>query len=204
VIDVQVAYVTQSMHKLRRDEHIEEDILIELLHRAQKQADPAAFDGLYLLYADRIYYYIANRVRNHEIAEDLTAQVFLHLVEKISHYEIAPQDNVPIFSAWLFRITYNKLIDAVRSKQRVQHVDLVYVESFVASYPIEKVEERLDFEAVLHKLKHLNDEQRRVILLRYVEDLSISETAEIMGKSEGAVKALRYRALENLRRHLQA
>jgi RNA polymerase sigma-70 factor (ECF subfamily) len=192
------------MDKLRRNEPIQENILIDLLHRAQTQSDPAAFDGLYMLYVDRIYYYIANRVRDHVVAEELTAQVFLHLVEKITLYNIAPKDNVAIFSAWLFRITHNKMVDMRRDNQRVQYVNLERAESVVASHYIDEVEVRIDFELVLSKLKHLNEDQRRVIMLRYVENFSVAETAEIMQKSESAVKSLRFRALENLRRHLQA
>ena len=62
--------------------------------------------------------------------------------------------------------------------------------------------ERADFEAILQKLQYLNDQQREVLILRFIEELSIAETAQVMQKSEGAVKALQHRALESLRRYL--
>lgn len=191
------------MDMLRRDAPIAEDVLVNLLHRAQERTDSAALDGLYLLYADRIYYYIASRLRNGESAEDVTSEVFLHLAEKISQYRVAPTDNVAIFSAWLFRIAHNKMIDVLRTEQRVKHFGLSDAESVAAIDPIDKLQERIDFEAILAKLKNLDSEQRKVIMLRYVEGLSITETARVMRLSESAVKALRYRALQNLRRHLQ-
>jgi RNA polymerase sigma-70 factor (ECF subfamily) len=191
------------MDKLKRDAPIAEDVLVNLLYRAQEQADSAAFDGLYLLYADRIYYYLASRLRHGESAEDVTSEVFLHLFEKISHYQVAPNDNVAIFSAWLFKIAHNKMIDALRTKQRVKHVDLSYAEPTAAVYPIDEVQERIEFEAILSKLDNLDADQRKVIMLRYIEGLSTAETATAMRKSESAVKGLRYRALQNLRRHVQ-
>ncbi|MFN2200516.1 MAG: RNA polymerase sigma factor [Caldilineaceae bacterium] len=189
---------------LRQNEPIREEVLVDFLYRAQVQAEPAAFDGLYGLYADRIYSFIGSRVNDHELAEDLTAQVFLHLIEKVTAYDIATQENVAIFSAWLFRIARNKLADFARERRRVQLVALEYADSVASSRNIEELEERINLEALLDKLTHLEDDQRNVIVLRYIADYSIAETAEIMHKSESAVKSLRFRALENLRRHLQA
>jgi len=189
---------------LRQNEPIREEVLVDFLYRAQVQAEPAAFDGLYGLYADRIYSFIGSRVNDHELAEDLTAQVFLHLIEKVTAYDIATQENVAIFSAWLFRIARNKLADFARERRRVQLVALEYADSVASSRNIDELEERIHLEALLDKLTHLEDDQRNVIVLRYIADYSIAETAEIMHKSESAVKSLRFRALENLRRHLQA
>lgn len=190
------------MEKLTRDAPIAEETLVNLLHRAQERADPDALDGLYLLYADRIYYYVASRVRTGESAEDITSDIFLNLIEKISQYQVAPNDNVAIFSAWLFRMAHNKLVDAMRVQQRVQHIELNDAEASTAVHPMDNAEARIDFEAILDKLGHLEYEQREVIMLRYIEGLSNIETADVMRKSESAVKALRYRALQNLRRHL--
>jgi RNA polymerase sigma-70 factor (ECF subfamily) len=67
----------------------------------------------------------------------------------------------------------------------------------------ESVEDRLDFEKILEKVELLNEQQRQVIWLRFIEGLSITETAQIMDKSEGAIKALQHRSLESLRRYLQ-
>jgi RNA polymerase sigma-70 factor, ECF subfamily len=190
------------MSEIQRDGSIEEHVLVDLLQRAQQEFDPIAFDGLFLLFGDRIFGYLVNRFHNYETAEEVTAQVFLHLLEKVDLYRIAPKDNVLIFSSWLYRLAYNKMIDLLRSYQRIQQVDLDYAKNIPVNHTHEEVEERIEYETILNKMQYLNDEQRDVMMLRYVEDLTIAETAKIMQKSQGSVKSLQYRALENLRRNM--
>ena len=143
------------------------------------------------------------RIGDPDLAEEITSQVFLRLIEKIDIFRIAPRDNVAIFSAWLYRLAHNKMVDVLRSRKRTQEAPLEHAMHVSAGRLLDDVEERLDFERVLATLEYLNDQQREVILLRFVEEMSIAETAQIMQKSEGAVKALQHRALESLRRHLE-
>jgi RNA polymerase sigma-70 factor (ECF subfamily) len=191
------------MAEIQRGDPVEETVLVGLLQQAQEIGDPAAFDGLYLLFADRIFRYLLARLGDADQAEEITAQVFLRLVEKVRIYRIGPQDNVAIFSAWLYRMAHNKMVDVVRRQQRAQETSLDQALHVSGGQPLDEVENRLDFEHVMHTLQFLNEQQREVIVLRFVEDLSIAETAQIMHKSEGAVKALQHRALESLRRHVQ-
>lgn len=191
------------MTEIQRGDPVVETTLVELLHRAQQDGDHQAFDGLYLLFADRVYRFLLARVGDVELAEEATAQVFLRLIEKIRLYRIGPQDNVAIFSAWLYRMAYNKMVDLVRANRRTQFVELDHADRVSENGLLDSVDARLDFETILRKLQLLNDQQREVIVLRFVEDYSIAETAQIMQKSEGAVKALQHRALESLRRYLQ-
>lgn len=191
------------MAEIQRGDSVDETTLVELLHRAQQDGDHVAFDGLYLLFADRVYRFLLARVGDVELAEEATAQVFLRLIEKIRLYRIGPQDNVAIFSAWLYRMAYNKMVDLVRANRRTHFVDLDHADRVTENGLLDSVDARLDFETILRKLQLLNDQQREVIVLRFVEDYSIAETAQIMQKSEGAVKALQHRALESLRRYLQ-
>jgi RNA polymerase sigma-70 factor (ECF subfamily) len=191
------------MAEIQRGDPVEETTLVELLHRAQQDGNHQAFDGLYLLFADRVYRFLLARVGDVELAEEATAQVFLRLIEKIRLYRIGPQDNVAIFSAWLYRMAYNKMVDLVRANRRTHFVELSHADRVSENGLLDSVDARLDFETILRKLQLLNDQQREVIVLRFVEDYSIAETAQIMQKSEGAVKALQHRALESLRRYLQ-
>ncbi len=192
------------MVEVERDGVIEEGTLTNLIRRAQNGADPQAFDALYLLYADRVYRYLLARAGDADTAEEATAQIFLHLMEQITKYDIAPKDNVAIFSAWLYRLSYNKMIDLVRRQQRGRWVDLEHAEYAATGQLLaEQVLERIEFERVWQKLKLLNEQQRTVIVLRFLEGFSIAETASIMGKTDGAVKALQHRSLENLRQYLQ-
>jgi RNA polymerase sigma-70 factor (ECF subfamily) len=191
------------MAQIQRGDPVEETILVSLLQQAQDACDPAAFDGLYLLFADRVFRYLLARIGDPDLAEDITAQVFLRLIEKVGIYRIGPRDNVAIFSAWLYRLAHNKMVDVLRSHKRTQESPLEHAALVVSGDTMEDVEDHLDFQRVLQSLRVLNDQQREVIVLRFVEELSIAETAQIMQKSEGAVKALQHRALETLRRHLQ-
>ena len=186
-----------------RDAKIEEALLVDLLQRAQRNADPEAYDGIYILYADRVYRYLLVRVGDANKTEEITSQVFLHLLERLHKYNIAPADNVAIFSAWLYRLAYNKMIDIVRKQKRTSSLPIEYAEHIPRGQRItENVLTRIEFEQVLQTMQRLNDQQRQVITLRFVEEMNIQETAQIMNKTEGAVKALQHRALENLRRYL--
>ena len=191
------------MAQIQRGDPVEEATLVKLLQEAQEGANPAAFDGLYLLFADRVFRYLLARIGDPDLADDITAQVFLRLIEKIGIYRIGPRDNVAIFSAWLYRLAHNKMVDVLRSHKRSQESPLEHAAYVVGDDTLEAVEDHLDFQNVLQSLRILNDQQREVIVLRFVEELSIAETAQVMQKSEGAVKALQHRALETLRRHLQ-
>lgn len=189
------------MPEITRDGPLEEPILVDLITRAQQASDPDAFDGLYLLYSDRVYRYLLARLNNTDTAEEVTAQVFLRLLEKIGLYTVAPKDNVAIFSAWLYRMSYNKMVDFLRKQKRSINIDLDRFEQLPdkTGYT-ESVESQFDFDLLIQKLQLLNEQQRQVIVLRFIEGMNIAETAEIMQKTEGAIKALQHRSLENLKR----
>ena len=192
------------MDRIERDAAIEEETLVDLLRRAQTAQDPQAFDGIYLLYADRVYRYLLARLGDVDGAEEITAQVFVHLIERIDKYRISPVDNVAIFSAWLYRMSYNKMVDVMRKNRRSQHAPIEVAHQIPDAQVVsDDVFVRLDREELLKTIGLLNDSQRDVILLRFIEGYNIAETAHIMQKSEGAVKALQHRAIDNLRKYLK-
>ncbi len=180
---------------------LNETQLVELLRRAQEESDPDAFGELYRRYANRIYRYLLSKTGNVDLAEDLTSQVFVRLIERIDQYTIAPRDNIAIFSAWLYRIARNLMIDEMRKRRRQTTLEANHLQQLDDPQPsiAAQVERKLESEQVLERLEALSEEQRQVILLRFIEQYSIAETARIMGKSEGAVKVLQYRAMQNLR-----
>lgn len=192
------------MDEIQRDAPIDEITLVALIQRAQATNDPKAFDGLYLLYADRIFRFLLARLGDVELTEEVVSHVFLQLLEKIDRYDIAPKDNATIFSAWFYRLAHNKMVDVLRKVQRTRHLSIEYAENVAERHSVlETIEERIDFERLLSTLQMLNDQQRQVIILRFLEGLSIAETAQVLQKSEGAIKALQHRSLENLRNFLQ-
>ncbi len=187
-----------------RDRPIDEATLVELIRRAQSTGDPTAFEELYTLYADRIYRFLLVRLQDVDLAEELTSQVFLRLIERIHQYRVQPRDNVAIFSGWLYQIARHLLTDTYRAESRRATVPLDKAMHLASSQeaPHDAVERKLTMERVVAALANLNERQQQVITLRFLEGRSVAETARIMDLTEGAVKALQHRALRNLQNYL--
>ena len=162
-----------------------------LIEAAQK--DPARFAELYEINFERVYAYAVRRMGNRAEAEDLTADVFQHALANLKRFEWR---GIP-FAAWLFRIAANLVSDRWQRSGREVADDSGQTESAqVSPVEIEEVERR----ATLYRLVDtLPEEQRRVVVLRFVEQKSIKEVARQISKTEGAVKQLQFRALSNLR-----
>ena len=154
------------------------------------QADPARFVELYDRYVDRVYAFVSRRTRDRAAAEDITSEVFQQALAHLSRFEWR---GVP-FVAWLFRIASNALADRWRQDARDSRDPLADVPD---SREIEELERRV---IVFQLVDRLPDVQRQVIQMRFVEEKSIREIAAALGRSEGAVKQLQLRALENLRK----
>ena len=168
-----------------------------LVHRAQ-QGDKEAFAQLYEDNFDKIYRYVVLRIGNKTEAEDMTQQVFLNALRSISSFK---WKGVP-FSTWLFRIAHNLVVDYLRKGKK--QATVLLDESLVSSdsNPQMAAEYRLDVEQLISATKRLTVAQREVISLRFAGELSVAESAKVMGKSEGAVKALQHSAIVALRKTL--
>ena len=160
------------------------------------QNDPAKFDVLYELHFERVYYFLARRVRDRAIAEDLTSEVFHKALANLAAYEWrgAP------FSAWLFRIAANALADQHKRSSREQPSSGKANDPNEHPDPSSPDMEAIDYHARLFRLvDHLPAVQRQVIRERFVEQRSIREIAARLNKTEGAIKQLQFRALQALR-----
>ncbi len=168
-----------------------------LVRRAQHR-DQEAFAQLYEEHFDKIYRYVALRIGDKIEAEDMTQQVFLNALQSISSFK---WKGIP-FSAWLFRIAHNQVVDYFRSKKRTT---VPLDESLVSNdnNPQLVVEQKLDIEQLLLATKQLTEAQREVISLRFAGELPIAQVAKTMGKSQGAVKALQHSAIVALRKTLR-
>jgi len=166
-----------------------------LIEAAQK--DPARFADLYEINFERVYAYIVRRVRDRAETEDLTSEVFQQALANLKRFEWR---GIP-FAAWLFRIAANLISDRWQRAGREVADDSGRVESAqVSPVEIEEVERR----ATLFRLvDSLPAEQKKVVVLRFVEQKSIKEVAREIRKTEGAVKQLQFRALSNLRARLE-
>ena len=157
------------------------------------QSEPARFAELYELNFERVYAYIARRSRDRAEAEDLTSEVFHRALANLARFEWR---GVP-FAAWLLRIAANALAD--RWKRTAQEREF-YGQDRVHSEPMANGLAEVERHATLFRLvEQLPADQRCVIEMRFAEQKSIREIAQNLGRSEGAVKQLQFRALERLR-----
>jgi len=158
-----------------------------------------AFTQLYDIYFDRIYRYIYVRVKKQAEAEDLTQEVFIKALKAIGSYKIGKTP----FSAWLFRIAHNQVIDHVRKYARNLETSLDDAPPTVGSEdPVTITEQRFEVAELNAAMMELPAAQQEVISLRFVADLPIAEVAKILGKSEGTVKALQFNGTVSLRKLL--
>jgi len=168
-----------------------------LIRRAQQQ-DQEAFAQLYEEHFNKIYRYVALRIGDKVEAEDVTQQVFINALRSISSFK---WKGIP-FAAWLFRIAHNQVVDYLRKKTKQATVPLDESLASSDSNPQLMAEHRLDIEQLLLATKRLTRAQREVIALRFAGELSTVQVAKVMGKSQGAVKALQHSAIVALRKAL--
>lgn|SRR5512142_2092532 len=158
-----------------------------LIEAAQK--DPSRFADLYEENFERVYAFVARRLRAREDAQDVTSEVFQQALANLHRFEWrgAP------FAAWLYRIAANAVIDHLKKSSR--EVSGVTADE-IATSGLDGVEERASLFRLVNRLPA---DQRRVIVMRFAEGKSIREVAGELGKSEGAVKQLQWRGLQTLR-----
>jgi RNA polymerase sigma-70 factor, ECF subfamily len=162
-----------------------------LIEAAQK--DPSRFAELYEDNFGRVYAFVEARVHNRAEAEDVTSEVFQKALANLRNFEWrgAP------FAAWLFRIAANMIAD--RSQHAAREREFPKSDDPPETTPPPDLDE-IERRARLFRLVNsLPASQRRVVTLRFIEERSVREIAQEMGRSEGAVKQLQFRALENLR-----
>jgi RNA polymerase sigma-70 factor (ECF subfamily) len=175
--------------------------VMEIVKRAQG-GDAEAFGELYDRYVDVVYRYVQYRVANAALAEDLTSETFLRALRRISSYTWQGRD----FGAWLVTIARNLIADHFKSgRYRMELATSDLVEAGADQRlegPEDEVLASLTNETLLEAVRRLNSEQQECIALRFLQGMSVAETAAIMGKNEGAIKALQYRAVKSLARLL--
>jgi RNA polymerase sigma-70 factor, ECF subfamily len=165
----------------------------KLVERAQQGHSEAA-GGLYQLFAQPIYRYIAYRVPTTADAEDLTTEVFIRMVEGLPNYR---RTEVP-FEAWLYRIASARVADFYRRTGRQRQTELSDVLADYAPLPEEQVQQEQMFETVREALQQLSPEHQTILIFRFVERKSHEEVAAILKKSVTAVKSAQHRALSQL------
>ena len=159
------------------------------------QQDPGCFAELYERNFHQVYAYVARRVRDRSEAQDLTAHVFQQALANLGKFKWrgAP------FVTWLYRIAANAIADQARKKSR-EPVDSELTTKLAVDPDLQQIENRAQ---LFHAVEALPEDQRKVILLRFGEEKSIREIAVSLNRSEGAIKQLQFRGLENLRARMR-
>src|SRR3954452_11553418 len=175
-----------------------DDAALERLVEAARDGDSDAFGRLFDHFHGPVYRYIVSRVQRPADAEDLTQLVFVKVLEALPRYE---SRGVP-FGGWLFRLARNAVIDFVRTRHEHTELDTIAERADAEAGPDELAVTREGIEAVGAALAALTDEQREAIALRFFSGLSAREAAEAMGRQEGTIRGLQFRAIAALRREL--
>lgn len=162
---------------------------------AAAQEDPARFAELYELHFERVYAYIVRRVLDRSAAEELTSHVFHQALANLGKFKWrgAP------FASWLFRIAANSIADRAQKQARESSREI----PDIATTDGPDLEQTERIAQVFRHVDRLPWDQRYVVRMRFAEEKSIREIAQKLSRSEGAVKQLQFRALQNLRTRLQ-
>jgi RNA polymerase sigma-70 factor (ECF subfamily) len=173
--------------------------MMDLVERAQA-GEAEAFGRLYDQYSDTVYRYIYYRVGGKATAEDLTSETFLRALRRIGTFTWQGRD----FGAWLVTIARNLVADHFKSSRFRLEVTTgeMLDANEVERSPEDSVLESLSNAALLDAVRRLNPQQQECVTLRFLQGLSVAETARVMGKNEGAIKTLQYRAVRTLARLL--
>ena len=163
-----------------------------------QEGDTAAFGELYDLYLDDIYRFIFYKVTHKELAEDLTEDTFLKVWQNIQSYK---KTKYP-FSSWLYRIAHNTVIDHLR-KEKVDIAELIIEVHDERMDATEFAKEHFNQQLLQRAMVGLPEMQREAIILKYVNDLSNAEIADVLEKSETAVRTLLSRAIAKLKETIQ-
>ena len=178
----------------------------ELVRRAQGRQDRGrsgaeAVGEIYDRYHERIFRYLWARLSDKQLADDLTAEVFMRMITHLEHFR--PSPGLPpetAFQAWLYRIAHNLLVDHYRKESRRQDLNLEQVEHLAEEHSslAATVEQNLLFAQVQDMLHKLSQEYQDVLILRFMVGMPLQEVANVLGKSLAAVKIAQYRGLAKL------
>lgn len=166
----------------------------QLVQRAV-EGDPKAFGRLYDRYVDRIFRFVVYRVNDEPTAEDLTSEVFMKAWDALDDYE---PSGAP-FGAWLFRIARNAVIDHHRTqKEQIELEKVAPILEDPQADPQGDVHGELELDRLKAAMSQLTEAQQEVLTLKFIEGLSTREAAQVLGKRQGAVRALQMRGLHAL------
>lgn len=173
--------------------------LLKSLVRQASEGDRRAFGTIFRICYEDIYDYVIRRVGNRSDAEDITMKVFTKGLEAVANYE----DRGYSVRAWLYRIAHNAVVDHYRVlKKDVELENIPELED--EARDVEKdLLYREDLSELYREIRKMSPAQAEVLILRFMEDMSVSETAMILDKKEVTVRALQFKGIKNLRKRIE-
>ncbi len=174
---------------------------ISALVELAQQGDAEAFGMLYERYVDLVYRYVYVRVGSTHLAEDLTSETFVRALRRMDSFSWQGRD----IAAWFITIARNLITDNAKSarfRMEVSTADMLDADQRADAAPDDEVLQRLRDTRLIEAVKGLKPEQAECVVLRFLQGLTLAETAKILGKTEGAVKQLQLRAVRALHREL--
>jgi RNA polymerase sigma-70 factor, ECF subfamily len=170
------------------------------LVKEAKNGSAEAFGELYERYAAPVFRFLYAQLENNMDAEDIAEEVFLKAWKALPQF----RDRGTPFSAFIFRIAHNTLMDHYRSRSRPDRFADLEKQNLAdpQPQPFEQVMTKIDHQELRQTLLKLREDYRTVLVARYISDLSPEEIAQMMGRSHGAVRVLQHRALSALRKLL--
>ena len=188
------------------EKNLSPELLESVVAKAQA-GDQASFTQIFDWYFDRIFRYTSFRVDD-EACEDIVGDIFLKVVQNLGKYKPQPKSG---FSAWIYRIAHNTIIDHYRKKKEItgyaeEDDDQDFWETLpdeINLLPDEEVHNRLQYKKLHKALKELKPIHREVLELRFLEGFSNKEVGQILGRTEGNIRILQLRGLREIRKFLE-
>ncbi|MGC9521923.1 MAG: RNA polymerase sigma factor [Anaerolineae bacterium] len=170
---------------------------LQLLQRARRW-DEAALTEIYDTFAPKIFRYVYRRTGNDDVAHDLTAETFHRFLEALKR-EAGPTEHL---SGWLYRVAHNLIVDFYRREPDDPPAQLEDVDPAVPATQGEHVAREQRASRTRAALMMLTPLQQQVVVLRFLEEMSLAEVAEVLNRTVGSIKALQHRAIDNLQQIL--
>lgn len=171
----------------------------ELLIKKAQDGEAEAFGQLYDQYLAKIYRFVFIKVSSQTDAEDLTQQIFLNAWQNIKSFQFQGFS----ISSWFYRIAYNEVIDFYRTRKHHETIETLPEEILSESPGTDRIlDQNVEIEKIKAALQKLEGDQQNVLLMKFVDDLSNKEIAQILNKSEGAIRVIQHRALKQLKEQL--
>lgn len=182
------------------DQTLDSKARIEGLVLRAQNGESEAFSLIYREYVEQVFRYACIRVGRDEQAEDITQEVFIKALQNIKSYRYKGKS----FASWLFRIAHNQIIDYYRQSNKYQQVPIMEtLSSTDEEDPVISLERRAEVSTIKQAIEELPPRQKEIISLRFGAELSISETAQATGISEGSVKKLQHEAITRLKKLME-